>query len=148
MRKTIFLVLVIFLIAPPAGILAQEAEGGEAKSTPTTAADATKVKLTIYKMQNIGFFLERYHLDKRMYPDTVHVEELGLLADLNYFMRIPVKDAWGHLFRYERTQKKEGEGISYYKVICVSPDGKGEPYIVYSNGFFIKYPEAYKYLFD
>jgi len=148
MRKLIFFIMLIFLIAPGIGILGEEETGGEARSKPAGAVEATKVKMTIYKMQDIGFFVERYEIDKRMYPDTKFIEDLSLLADLNYFMRIPTKDQWGKPFRYVRTSKKEGEGVSYYKIISAGPEGRDDEYIIYSNGFFIKYPEEFKYLFD
>jgi hypothetical protein len=100
------------------------------------------------RMERMGYFVERYNIYKGMYPDARHAQELYNLGELHFQIQLIIEDSWGNILGYKRKQRKEGEGESYYKIISPGPEGGDNEYIIFSNGFFIKYPEEFKYLFD
>lgn len=147
MKKMIIgltLVCLVILCPGPGGQEEPEKETGNGSDDAT----ARKIKITMVRMADIGYLLERYSMEKSVYPDTASMKELYLLGELTYQLDIPTEDAWGNEFGYVRKQRKEGEGKSYYKLISPGPEGEDNEYIIYSNGFYVKYPKEFKYLFN
>jgi general secretion pathway protein G len=120
-----------------------------------TAMQRAKQKRTMADVRSVATAVEAYAVDAKQYPSASSVEALQPLLAPKYIRTLPVKDGWGHPFRYTCTP--EGRCDTYVLSSAgkdgVFEVGEGEPYepgpttnfdndIVFSNGQFVRYPEG------
>lgn len=104
MKHTLFTLLIV--------VTATTATAGQ----PYLPTDAERARWTLSDMMTLKTAIEAYRLDHNAAPEAKSIDELRAAVEPMYVAHLPMTDAWGHPFAYERV----GDD---YRIVSAGSDG-------------------------
>ena len=79
--------------------------------------DAERARWTLHDMRSWKIALEAYKIDHKEYPAANNLEEARAAVEPVYIKKVPMTDAWGRPYLFERTE-------SGFRIVSSGADGK------------------------
>ena len=105
--------LIATLIVTITSMIAQAAEG------PYVPTDAERARWTLHDMRSWKIALEAYNMDHKSYPAASSLKEAAAAVEGKYISAVPMHDAWGNPYVYERTS-------TGFRIVSAGADGRFE----------------------
>ena len=103
------IIATIFLAV--ASLVARAADG------PYIPTDAERARWTLQDMRSWKIALDAYNQDNKHYPAASSLEEAAAAVQGKYIGAVPMHDAWGRDYQYERTEKG-------FRLVSAGADGR------------------------
>jgi hypothetical protein len=103
--------LIATIIVTITTLIAQAADG------PYVPTDAERARWTLQDMRSWKIALEAYNIDHKSYPAARSLKEAAAAVEGKYISAVPMHDAWGNPYVYERTE-------SGYRIVSSGADGR------------------------
>ena len=103
--------LIATIIVTITTLVAQAADG------PYMPTDAERARWTLHDMRSWKLALEAYNMDNKSYPAASSLKEAAAAVDGKYINAVPMHDAWGNPYVYERTE-------SGFRIVSSGADGR------------------------